>query len=65
MGSTLDECAASVRLGIVNCVLQAIVAVAFVIVCLWAGSIVLEPLNVVGITTVPPGIKYVDYNLRH
>lgn len=45
-------------------VLQLVVAVAFFATSLWAASLLLEPLQLIGITTVPPGIAYVDYDAR-
>ena len=43
---------------------QLIVAVAFFVSCMWAASLLLEPLQLIGITTVPPSIAYVDYDTR-
>lgn len=31
---------------------------------MWLASILLEPLRILGITTVPPGVAYVDYDER-
>jgi hypothetical protein len=46
-------------------IFQAAVAVAFILVALWAASLVLEITPIVGVTTVPPGIAFVTYDKRH
>ena len=40
---------------------QLLCSCALIATALWLASLVLEPLNLVGITTVPPGIMYVSY----
>ena len=46
-------------------VLQLLVASGFVLVALWAASLVLEWTPIIGITTVPPGIAHIPYDRRH
>jgi len=49
-----------VCLSCVSVTLQALVAVSFFLVSLYAASILVQPLELVGITQIPPGIRYVD-----
>jgi hypothetical protein len=42
---------------------QVLVAVVFIGVCVYAAAVALEAFEVVGISTIPPGLKYVPY--RH
>ncbi len=65
MGNTPDACARAVRRSCVVFVLQMSIAVVFVLVSLWAASLLLELTPIVGITTVPPGIAFVTYDKRH
>ncbi len=60
-----DELAHQCRLSCLSVSLQFVVAFLFVIASLWIASVVLESVRVLGITTVPPGIAFVDYNKRH
>lgn len=43
---------------------QVVLAIVFVLGALWFASVLLEPLRILGITTIPPGIKYVPYDAR-
>ena len=52
------------QLSCLSTVLQLILALVFILASLWLASILLEPLRIIGITTVPPGIAYVDYDAR-
>ena len=62
---TGDACARAIRRSIVVFIFQAAVALGFVLVALWAASLLLEITPIVGVTTVPPGIAYVTYDKRH
>ena len=62
---TEDACVRALRRSVIVFVFQAAVAVAFILVALWAASLVLEVTPIVGITTVPPGIAFVTYDKRH
>ena len=62
---TADACARAIRRSIVVFVFQLAVAVAFIVVALWAATLVLEITPIVGVTTVPPGIAFVTYDKRH
>lgn len=52
------------QLACLSTVLQLVLAVLFILLSLWAASVLLEPLRILGITTVPPGILYRDYDAR-
>jgi hypothetical protein len=62
---TGDACARAIRRSIVVFVFQVAVAVAFIVMALWAATLLLEITPIVGITTVPPGIAFVTYDKRH
>ena len=62
---TDDACVRALRRSFVVFIFQAAVAVAFILVALWAASLVLEITPIVGVTTVPPGIAFVTYDKRH
>ena len=62
---TGDACARAIRRSIVVFVFQIAIAAAFIVVALWAASLILEVTPIVGITTVPPGIAFVAYDKRH
>lgn len=53
-----DPCARALSRSLTVFVLQLLLAAAFVLFSLWIGSLALEWLNLVGISTVPPGIRY-------
>ncbi len=40
---------------------QAVIAVAFFCLAFYAASLILQPLQLVGISQIPPGIAYYDY----
>ena len=63
-GGTAAQCATLCKNSCPSVTLQVLVAILFVLSSLWAASLLLEPLNLTGITTVPPGIKYVSYDTR-
>ena len=62
---TEEACVRALQRSAIVFVFQAAVAVAFILVALWAASLVLEVTPIVGITTVPPGIAFVTYDKRH
>ncbi len=62
---TEGACVRALRRSVVVFIFQAAVAVACILVALWAASLVLEVTPIVGITTVPPGIAFVTYDKRH
>ena len=57
-------CARQCRLSCISVLLQLVLAVAFILGSLWLASLLLEPLRILGITTLPPGILYVSYDNR-
>jgi hypothetical protein len=40
---------------------QVVIAVAFFLLAFYAASLILRPLQLVGISSIPPGIAYYDY----
>tara|TARA_B110000902_G_C14292067_1_gene581435 strand:+ start:3506 stop:3700 length:195 start_codon:yes stop_codon:yes gene_type:complete len=56
-----SELARQCKLSCISVVLQFLLAILFVLGSLWLASLLLEPLRILGITTIPPGIAYVDY----
>lgn len=64
MADTSTALAKQCQVSCLSTVLQLVVAVIFVLASMWLASILLEPLRILGITTVPPGIVYVDYDER-
>jgi len=52
------------QISCLSTVLQLWLAAGFILGSLWLASILLEPLRILGITTLPPGILYVEYNDR-
>jgi len=56
-GTLAYEC----RTAFVSTCLQIVVALACVLLSLWIASLLLEWLNLLGISTVPPGIRYADF----
>lgn len=43
---------------------QACVAIAFIVSCFYFASLVLTPVRLLGITQLPPGIKYAHHDSR-
>ena len=60
----VGACARCSLRSLVSFVLQSVVAIGFVVAALWVASLLLETLRITGITTVPPGIAFVDYHQR-
>ena len=56
-GTLAYEC----RLSCISVTLQILVAIGCVLLSLYIASLLLEWINLVGITSVPPGIRYADY----
>jgi hypothetical protein len=56
-----SELARKCRLSCISVVLQLLLAIVFILGSLWVASLLLEPLRILGITTVPPGLAYVEY----
>ncbi len=59
MGELARQCQTSC----IRTTLEILFGILVVLVGLWVASLVLELTNFIGITTVPPGVKYVDYRL--
>jgi hypothetical protein len=58
------SCATKCCLSLLSVFLQAVVAIVFIGCCFWFASITLTPVRILGITQLPPGIKYVDHQSR-
>jgi hypothetical protein len=58
------SCAGKCCLAIVSNILQGIVAILFIGCCFWFASLILTPVRIIGITQLPPGIKYVQHDSR-
>ena len=56
-----NACARQCCLSCVSLSCQAVIAVAFFCLAFYAASLILKPLQLVGITQIPPGIAYYDY----
>ena len=52
------------QISCISTILQLLLAVVFILASLWFASILLEWVRVFGITTVPPGIVFVEYDAR-
>ena len=60
MGAVAQQCQRQCCKTAISIVLQSALVVAFVGMAIWVASWILEPTNLIGITTVPPGLVYVD-----
>jgi len=60
MGAVAQQCQRQCCKTVISIVLQLALVVAFVFVAIWVSSWLLEPANLIGITTIPPGMVYVD-----
>jgi hypothetical protein len=48
----------------VSNVCQGALAITFIICAFWFASLILTPVRIIGITQLPPGIKYVEHEGR-
>lgn len=46
-----------------NC-MKVFVSIAFIGLCFYFASVVLTPVRIIGITQLPPGIKYIEHESR-
>jgi hypothetical protein len=44
--------------------MKAFISIAFIGLCFYLASLVLAPVRIIGITQLPPGIKYVELDSR-
>ena len=54
MGAVAQQCQRQCCKTVISIVLQSALVVAFVFVAIWVSSWLLEPANLIGITTIPP-----------
>jgi len=57
----MSELARQCSTSCVRTTLEILFGILIVLVGLYVASLVLELTNFIGITSVPPGVKYVDY----
>ena len=58
------SCGVQCGLAILSNVCQGCVAVCFIALCFYFASLVLTPVRILGITQLPPGIKYMEHDGR-
>jgi len=58
------SCGTQCALAVLSNVCQALVAGCFIVLCFYFASLVLTPIRILGITQLPPGIKYMDHDSR-
>lgn len=58
------SCATQCCIGVVSSICQGAVAIAFIFCAFWLASLILTPVRIIGITQLPPGIKYVQHDSR-
>lgn len=58
------SCAKKCGLAFLSTLLKGIVSIAFIGLCFYLASVVLAPVRIIGITQLPPGIKYVEHDSR-
>lgn len=58
------SCGKQCFLSVLSGVCQACVAVIFIVLCFYFASLALLPVRILGITQLPPGIKYVQHDSR-
>lgn len=58
------SCGAQCRLACLSACCQGFVAVLFIVLCFYLASLALTPVRILGITQLPPGIKYAEHDSR-
>ena len=58
------SCAAQCGLSCLSTLCQGCVAIVFIAVCFYLASLALTPVRILGITQLPPGIKYMEHDSR-
>ena len=58
------SCGKQCGLAILSNCLKVIISITFIGLCFWFASLVLTPVRILGITQLPPGIKYVNHESR-
>lgn len=59
----MSELARKCRTACVRTTLEVLLGILLVLFAFWVASLILELTHFIGITPVPPGVKYVDYRL--
>jgi len=58
------SCAKQCGLACLSNCMKAFISIAFIGLCFYLASVVLAPVRIIGITQLPPGIKYVEHESR-
>lgn len=58
------SCAGQCCLGVLSNVCQGALALTFIFCAFWFASLILTPVRIIGITQLPPGIKYAEHDSR-
>ena len=58
------SCAKQCGLSCLSNCMKAVISIAFIGLCFYLASLVLAPVRIIGITQLPPGIKYMELDSR-
>ena len=58
------SCATQCGLSCLSTCCQFVCAIAFIALCFYFASLALTPVRILGITQLPPGIKYAEHDSR-
>ena len=58
------SCAKQCGLACLSTCMKAFISIGFICLCFYLASVVLAPVRIIGITQLPPGIKYVEHDSR-
>ena len=58
------SCAKQCGLAILSTCMKGCISIVFIGLCFYLASVVLAPVRIIGITQLPPGIKYVEHESR-
>lgn len=58
------SCGEQCGLTFLSVLCQGFVAVVFIVLCFYFASLALTPVRILGITQLPPGIKYAEHDGR-
>jgi len=58
------SCGTKCGLTCLSVLCQGCVAVTFIVLCFYLASLALTPVRILGVTQLPPGIKYAQHDSR-
>ena len=58
------SCATQCGLACLSTCMKGFISIAFIGLCFYLASVVLAPVRIIGITQLPPGIKYMEHESR-